>query len=113
MKSIHAIVLLLVLAFLALLALFIAAIVAWQRASEIGNLDAGDQALSWRIMARGVQGGTPQLRAAVLRFRILCALQAAVMILILAAAFGWLPALIAMLCLLSAIALSKAATVAP
>ncbi|MEM1302829.1 MAG: hypothetical protein AAGH17_09620 [Pseudomonadota bacterium] len=110
--AIHAIILLLVVGFIGLLALFIAAIVAWQRVTEIGKIDAGDQTVSWRIMARGILDGPPNLRRAVLRFRILCALQAGVLVFILAAAFGWLPAMAAALVLLSAVALTKPAVVA-
>jgi len=110
--TIHMIILALVVAFLGLLALFIAAIVAWQRVAQTGDLDAADQSLSWRIMARGIADGPSALAKAVLRFRILCAAQAGVLILILTAAFGWSVAMIAALGLLTAVALTKPAKVA-
>ena len=109
MIPIHLIVILMVVAFLAVLGLFIAAIVAWQKLSEMANLDAADQPTAWRIMARGITDGPAPIRAAVLRFRICCALQAGALIAILAFAFGWLWAMLAALCLLSAVSLTKPA----
>ena len=109
MTPIHLIVIGMVLAFLGLLALFIAAIVAWQRLTELARLDSGDQSLSWRIMARGIVGADASVARAVMRFRILCALQAGVFTLILGATFGWTIGALVALILLSAVAMTKPA----